>query len=160
MANKRWGSPRQGQAMCHPVANRIEPHGKYKGCGAEKCNSGSNKCAVLRNGCGTIVTDARLIWSSSNSAKTERRGVKLDAGRRWRPQQTVNLWPKRRRGSSPWASTKIVRAVLGTGRSHKPYRAPFDSVARYHHACGLIGRPPSGAVSTEPATAATRSGRS
>jgi hypothetical protein len=45
----------------------------------EKCNSGANKCAVLRNGCGTIS----------------------------------------------------LRAVLGTGRSHKPDRAPFDSVARY-----------------------------
>jgi hypothetical protein len=61
--------------MCHPVANRIEPLGKYKGCGAEKCNSRSNKCAEKPNGCGTIVADTSLIWSSSNSAKTERRGV-------------------------------------------------------------------------------------
>jgi hypothetical protein len=27
--------------------------------------------------------------------------------------------------------TISLRAVLGTGRSHKPDRAPFDSVARY-----------------------------
>jgi hypothetical protein len=66
--------------MCHPVANRIKPHGQYKGVSGGKRNTFLNKCGVLRNGCGTIS----------------------------------------------------VRAVLGTGRSHKPDRAPFDSVARYH----------------------------
>jgi hypothetical protein len=71
--------------MCHPVANRTKPHGQYKGVSGGKRNTYLNKCAVLRNGCGTIS----------------------------------------------------LRAVLGTGRSHKPYRAPFDSVARYHHAWGL-----------------------
>jgi hypothetical protein len=65
--------------MRHPVANQIKPHGQYKGVSGGKRNTSLNKCAVLRNICGTIS----------------------------------------------------VRVVLGAGRSHKPDRVPFDSVARY-----------------------------